>query len=79
MTTLNGSPLSWGPIPSGRLKNIRDFDEWSSLGFGLSVRGMLDCTCPVRWVIYSYLSPVVHGNIALSINTIQYFAASKAI
>ena len=31
MTTLNGGPLSLGPIPCGRLKNLGDFDEWSSL------------------------------------------------
>ena len=30
MTTLNGGPLSLGPIPSGRLKILGDVDKWSS-------------------------------------------------
>ena len=30
MTTLNGGPLSLGPIPSGRLKILGDVDNWSS-------------------------------------------------
>ena len=45
----------WEPIPSGRLKNLRDVDKWSSLSLCLSVRRMsiileLDFTCTVRWV-----------------------------
>ena len=31
MTTLIGGPLSFGPIPSGRLMNLKDNDKWSSL------------------------------------------------
>ena len=26
---LNGGPLSLGPIPTGRLKNLKDVDKWS--------------------------------------------------
>ena len=44
MTTLNGGPLSLGPIPSGRLKNLKDVDKWSSLSLYLQVRGM-SVTC----------------------------------
>ena len=44
MTTQNGGPLSLGPIPSGRLKNLKDVDKWSSLSFYLPVRGM-SVTC----------------------------------
>ena len=40
MTTLIGSPLLLGRIPSGRLKNFSDTDKWSSLSLCLSVRGM---------------------------------------
>ena len=40
MTTYNGDPLSLGPIPSGRLKNLKDFNKLSSLNLCLSVRGM---------------------------------------
>ena len=62
--------MSLGPIPSGKLKNLKDFDEWSFLSICLSVK---------RWAVllqwdrsYSALSPVVHGDIALSINAIQF-------
>ena len=40
MTTSNGGPLSLGPIPSGRLKNLKDVDKWSSLSLYFSIRGM---------------------------------------
>ena len=72
----NGGPLSLGPIPSGRLKNLKDVDKWSSLSLCLSVRGM-----QVTMSLYSVqsngsnraLSPVVYGDIVLSIkNQIQY-------
>ena len=32
--------MSLGPIPSGRLKNPRDVDKWSSLRHCLSLCGM---------------------------------------
>ena len=32
--------MSLGPIPSGRLKTLKDVDKWSSLSLCLSVRGM---------------------------------------
>ena len=46
---------SLGPLPSGRLKNIRDVDKQSSLKLSLLVRGMpgsmsleiTGCTCAV--------------------------------
>ena len=63
-----------GPIPSGRLKNLKDVDNWSFLSLYLQVRGMsVTCelgTVPVQsdW-LNSALSPVVYGDIALSINT----------
>ena len=44
MTSKNDGPLSLGPIPSGRLKNLKDVDKWSSLSFYLPVRGM-SVTC----------------------------------
>ena len=37
-TTLNGGPLSFGLIPSGRLKKLKYIDKWSSLSLCLSVR-----------------------------------------
>ena len=37
MTTYNGGPLSLGPIPSGRLKNLKDVDKWSSLSLYLPI------------------------------------------
>ena len=40
VTTLNGGPLSLGPIPSGRLKNLKGGDKWPSLKLCLSVRGV---------------------------------------
>ena len=46
MTTQNGGPLSLGPIPSGRLKNLNDVDKWSSLSLYLPVR---DCQLLVSW------------------------------
>ena len=54
ITTQNGGPLLLGPIPSGRLKNLKDVDKWASMSICLSVRGMsvtceLGCTCTVRW------------------------------
>ena len=60
MTTKNGGPLSLGLIPSGRLKNLKDVDKWSSLRPYLSVGGMsvileLDPTCTVGWVTQSFM------------------------
>ena len=40
MFILNGGPLSSGPIPGGRLKNLKDIDKLSSMSPCLSVRGM---------------------------------------
>ena len=40
LITDSGGPLSLGPIPSGRLNNLKDLDKWSSLSLCLSVRGM---------------------------------------
>ena len=72
MTTKNGGPLSLGPIPSGRLKNLKDVDKWSSLSLYLPVRGMPVGAVPVESDgLNSALSPVVYGDIAPSINT-QY-------
>ena len=34
MTTSYGGPVSLGPIPIGRLKNLRDVDKWTSLSNG---------------------------------------------
>ena len=39
-TKSNGGHLSLGPTPSGRLKNLSDINEWSSLRLCLSVWGM---------------------------------------
>ena len=36
--------MSLGPIPSGRLKNLKDVDKWSSLSLYLPARGM-PATC----------------------------------
>ena len=36
-----------GPIPSGRLKNLKDVDKWSSLSLYLSVMG--ECELLVSW------------------------------
>ena len=38
-TIYNGSPLSLGTFTSGRLKNLREVDNLSSLRVCLSVRG----------------------------------------
>ena len=54
MTTQNGGPLSLGPIPSGRLKNLKDGDKWSSLSLYLPVRGML-VTCELGLYLYSHI------------------------
>ena len=40
VTTSDGSPLLLDLIPSSRMKNLRDFDKWSSLRLCLSVREM---------------------------------------
>ena len=40
MTIKNGGPLSFVPGPSGRLKNLKDVNKWSSLSLCLSVRGI---------------------------------------
>ena len=63
-----------GPIPSGRLKNLKDIDKWSSLSLYLSVRGM-QVTCELGLYFVqsdgssSALSPVVYGDIVLSTKT----------
>ena len=48
-------PLSVMLIPSGRLKNTRDVDKWSSLRICLSVRGLSVTTDQelylCRWVL----------------------------
>ena len=53
MITENEGPLSLGPIPSGRLKNLTDIDKWSSLSLYLLVRGML-VTSFIDWSQSSY-------------------------
>ena len=47
-------PLSLGPIPSGRLKNLKDIDNWSSLSLYLPVRGM-SVTCELGLYLYSQI------------------------
>ena len=54
MTTQNGGPLSLGPIPSGRLKNLKDVDKWSSLRLYLPVRGM-SVTCELGLYLCSQM------------------------
>ena len=46
--------MSLGPIPSGRLKNLKDVDKWSSLSLYLPVRGM-SVTCELGLYLYSGL------------------------
>ena len=60
----------WATFPSGRLKNLKDVDKWSSLSLYLPVRGM-SVTCELGQLdwLNSTLSPVVYGDIAMSINT----------
>ena len=58
MTTENNSPLSLGPNPRGRLKNLRDIDKWSSLSLCLSVRGM-SVTRELRLYLYSRMGHIV--------------------
>ena len=75
--------MSLGPIPSGRLKNLKDVDKWSSLSLYLPVRGMsVTCElglylCSQMGLIASAFSPVVYGDIALSTNT-QYNTISTS-
>ena len=63
--------MPWGPIPSGRLKNLRDADKWSSfrlLSFNfweMSVTRELGCTGDARMTEIP-LRPVVQGNIRFS-------------
>ena len=69
MTTYNGGPLSLGPIMRDRLKNLKDVDKGSSLSLCLPVRGI---SVPSAWgvgSVKSTSSPVVYGDIVLSINT----------
>ena len=77
------------PIPSGRLKNLKDVDKWASLSLYLPVRGM-SVTCELVAVpvqsdgLNSALSPVVYGDIALTINTgtshhLKFRAATSGI
>ena len=65
MTTLNGGPLSLGPIPSGRLKILGDVDNWSSPSLCLQLGEwqflvLVDCTCAVmkRYDILASLTNV---------------------
>ena len=44
--------MSLGLIPSGRLKNLKDVDKWSSLSLYLQVRGM-SVTCELGLYLYS--------------------------
>ena len=46
--------MSLGPIPSGRLKNLKDVDKWSSLSLCLPVRGM-SVTCELGLYLYSWI------------------------
>ena len=59
-------PLSLGSIASGRLKNLKDVDKWSSLSLCLSVRVM-----SITGQLGLYLCSWKGRHIALSINT-QY-------
>ena len=36
---LKWQSLSLGPIPSGRLKNLKDLDKWPSMSLCFSLRG----------------------------------------
>ena len=72
MSTQNGGPLSLDLILSGRLKNLRDVDKWSSQSLCLSVEGCralegLGCTCAVR-IYQQYFESCGIRDIALSIN-----------
>ena len=68
--------LSLDLILSGKLKNLKNIDKWSSLSLCLSVKGMSVtrelglCLCSADGS-NGALSPEVHGDIAPSIN-IQY-------
>ena len=44
--------LTLGPFPSGRLKNLKDVDKWSTLSLYLPVRGM-PVTCELGLYLYS--------------------------
>ena len=46
--------MSLGPIPSGRLKNLKDVDKWSSLSLHLPVRGM-SVTCELGLYLCSQM------------------------
>ena len=60
----------FGSCPSGRLKNLKDVDKWSSLSLCLSVRDLRALAVLVQSDgLNSTLSPVVYGDIAPSINT----------
>ena len=72
----------WVPPPSGRLKNLKDADKWSSLSLFLSGRGRLVTFTAWAALMQSdglngALSPVRHADIALSINI--YSTISSAI
>ena len=67
----NGGSLTLGPIPSGRLKNLRDIDNGSSLNHCLSVRGT--SLLSLNFVANSHFSPVAQGYITPSINKCTYF------
>ena len=62
MTTSNGGPLSLGPIPSGRLKNLKDVEKWSSLSLCLSVRGMSVIKRPARDACLHMLGILAEGS-----------------
>ena len=71
------STWSLGPISSGRLKNLRDVDKWSSLWLFLSFRGNIShltaCAvlCSQDGSNYA-LNPVVKRDIVPSINMQHY-------
>ena len=59
-------------IPSGKLKNLGDFDKWRSWSICCSVGECqslesLDCTCAARMGKIALLSPI-QGDIEPSIN-----------
>ena len=62
-----------GPIPGGRLKNLMDIDKWSSLSLCFQYgecQYFESCTVLVQSDgSHSSLSPLIHGEIVLSIKT----------
>ena len=56
MITYNGGYLSLGPIPSGRLKNLKDVDKWPSLSLCFSVRN--DSNLRVGLHLYNWMGHI---------------------